>query len=138
MDISDSPHFSDFYDAAYSSLDFLQEKLPFGLWMFTRANEETDEWAVIASADRKYGVQDGDVFKWSDSFCSRMVKGLGPCIAPCSDDIEAYRDAPIRQKLDIRSYIGIPLKKADGEFFGTLCAIDNEEKDNECSSAIST
>lgn len=49
-------------------------------------------------------------------------------LPPLSDDIPAYRQAPIAQQLKIKAYIGQPLTKEDGSLFGTLCAIDPEPK----------
>lgn len=110
-----------FHESAEAVLRQLQEALGFDLWMVTRT--EGDDWIVLEAADSSYGVNRGDVFRWADSFCSRMVQGLGPFIAPCSDDIPAYASAPIGQQVPIGAYIGVPLHRGDGQFFGTLCAI---------------
>lgn len=114
--------FASFETAVQTVLDFLHRRLGFQLWMFTRV--EGEDWIVLASSDHGYGVKPGDVFKWSDSFCSRMLQGLGPRIAPNSQKIKAYVEAPIGQVVPISAYIGIPICHADGTFFGTLCAID--------------
>ena len=53
-----------------------------------------------------------------------MVQGNGPCIAPVSDAIPAYAEAPIGKQVPIGAYCGIPLNDADGGLFGTLCGID--------------
>lgn len=105
-------------------LEFLQARFDFGLWMFTRV--EDDDWIVIAAQDNGYGVREGDLFHWSHSYCQRMVAGLGPRIAPDSAIIPAYAEAEIGRLVPIRSYIGIPVH-APG-LFGTLCAIDPEPK----------
>jgi diguanylate cyclase (GGDEF)-like protein len=78
---------------------------------------------VLKSVTRGYDVNDGDVLTWSDSFCSRMVRGEGPNIAVATADIPAYAAAPIGQQLPIGAYVGFPLTR-DGELYGTLCAID--------------
>ena len=88
--------FPNFETAVQTVLEFLHQRIGFQLWMFTRVEEQ--DWIVLKACDQGYGVNSGDVFKWSDSFCSRMVKGLGPNIAPCSQNItEEYgqRKAPI-------------------------------------------
>ncbi len=72
----DQSAFADFPSAATAVLRFLQGRLGFDLWMVTRALGE--DWVVLNAADTGYGVESGDVFKWSDSFCSRMVAGVGP------------------------------------------------------------
>lgn len=114
--------FDDFQGAATAVLEHLQERYPLMLWMVTRT--EGDDWIVLAAADRGYGVGGGDVFRWTDSFCSRMVAGEGPRIAPTSADVPAYAGAPIGAQMDIGAYMGTPLTDADGGLFGTLCAID--------------
>ncbi|HWT71637.1 MAG TPA: sensor domain-containing diguanylate cyclase [Oxalicibacterium sp.] len=112
----------DFTSATKACLEFLRQQFGFDLWMVTRT--EGDDWIVLAVEDRHYGVKAGSVFRWSDSFCSRMVKGLGPRMAPRVEEVPAYTEAPIAQTLPIGAYVGIPLTREDGSLFGTLCAID--------------
>ncbi|EAZ92756.1 GGDEF domain-containing protein [Crocosphaera chwakensis] len=114
--------FLNFETAVQGVLEFLHKRIGFQLWMFTRV--EGQDWIVLEAHDHGYGISPGDVFQWSDSFCSRMIEGLGPRIAPISEKISAYVEAPINQKVNIGSYIGIPLHNSDGSLFGTLCAID--------------
>lgn len=116
------PPFNTFYASAEQVLRHLQTRLGFQLWMVTRT--VGDDWIVLFAADSGYGVQSGQVFRWADSFCSRMVQGLGPRIAPCSNEVPSYAAAPIGQQVLIGSYIGVPLTLSNGELFGTLCAID--------------
>lgn len=112
----------DFESAGKTVLRFLHERLGFALWMITRT--EGEDWIVLQSEDHGYQVQSGQVFKWADSFCSHMVQGLIPQIAPYADDVELYAAAPIGRQVSIKAYIGFPLLKEDGSLFGTLCAID--------------
>ncbi|MEI7577781.1 MAG: GAF domain-containing protein [Armatimonadota bacterium] len=125
---------SAFQKASREVLSYLAHRHPMSLWMVTRANG--DEWIVLDSNDRLYGVKGGQVFKWSDSFCSRMVKGEGPRIAPDSNQIEVYRSAPIGQQVEIAAYVGIPLYDHHQEFFGTLCAIDPCVQDQELTHSL--
>ena len=39
---------------------------------------QADDWIVVNSVDSAYNVHDGDVFRWSDSFCYQMVRDRGP------------------------------------------------------------
>lgn len=113
-----------FADAASRVLAMLNAIAPMGLWMVTRT--VGDDWIVLQSVSPGYDVAAGDVFRWSDSFCSRMVAGEGPRVAPDSDDVPSYRDAPLGRQIPIRSYAGVELVTGEGELFGTLCAIDPE------------
>lgn len=112
----------DFESAGKAVLAFLRQRLGFGLWMLTRT--QGDDWIVLQAEDHGYGVGPGSVFRWADSFCSRMVQGQGPRIAPDTDFVPLYASAPIAQQVPIRAYIGVPLTHPDGSLFGTLCAVD--------------
>ena len=79
--------FSNFQEAVQAVLESLHERLGFQLWMFTRV--EGEDWIVLEAADYGYGVSSGNVFQWSDSFCSRMVRGEGPRVTPNSQPIQA-------------------------------------------------
>lgn len=125
MQSSGASPFPTFREASDATLEFLQRHYPMGLWMVTRT--VGDDWIVLRAQDRAYDVAEGDLFRWSDSFCSRMVQGLGPHIAPDSATVPEYAVAPIGQQIPIASYIGFPLESG-GELFGTLCAIDTTTK----------
>lgn len=118
--------FPDFASAASAVLTMLYDRLGFRLWMVTKT--QGDDWIVLQVKDQGYGVKKGDVFRWTDSFCSRMVEGLGPRIAPSSKDVIAYATAPIGNQVPISAYVGVPLVRSDGTLFGTLCAIDPSEQ----------
>jgi diguanylate cyclase len=121
MPMLDLKSFSSFHDAAQAALSYLRERMGFDLWMVTRT--EGDDWIVLQSEDHGYGVKGGDLFRWADSFCSRMVMGYGPRFAPSSQDVPAYVTAPIGVQVSIGAYVGVPLTWRDGNLFGTLCAI---------------
>lgn len=118
--------FKSFHDAGQAVLKFLHQRFGFDLWMITRV--EGEDWIILQTESHGYDVHAGQVFHWTDSFCSQMVLGNGPKIAPISEDIPAYCQAPIAQQLQIKAYIGQALTKEDGSLFGTLCAINPEPK----------
>jgi diguanylate cyclase (GGDEF)-like protein len=114
--------FNNFEVASRAVLAYLHQRLGFGLWMMTRT--EGHDWIVLQAEDHGYDVEEGTVFRWADSFCSQMVLGIGPCVAPRADEVPAYAVAPIGQQVPIGAYIGVPVSRKDGSLFGTLCAID--------------
>ncbi len=122
MSMPDVQSFPSFEAAAQATLKFLHSRLGFDLWMVTRT--EGDDWIVLHAEDQGYGVKEGAVFRWAESFCCQMTKGLGPRIAPRSQDVPAYAAAAIGQQVAIGAYVGVPLEREDGTLFGTLCAID--------------
>lgn len=123
LNLNQLTHFS---QAGRQVLGYLKQELGFNLWMITRVNG--DDWIVLQAEDQGYQVSEGDLLKWSDSFCSQMVQGLGPNIAPSAMQIESYAKTPIAQQLPIQAYVGYPIVFADGELFGTLCGIDPQQQ----------
>ena len=123
----DAEPFEDFDSAARASLAFLRKRMGFDLCMVTRT--EGDDWLVLHADDAGYGVEPGDVLCWSDSMCNRMVAGEGPRVAPRVADVAAYAAAPIAGKMQIGAYAGVPLTRADGSLFGTLCAVHPDPKE---------
>ena len=119
--------FENFAEASKGILALLRSRADMGLWMVTRTSGTY--WHVLSSLSTQYDIEDGDTLAWSDSFCNRMVKGEGPRVAPDSDKVQAYRDAPVGRQLPIGSYVGMPITLTNGELFGTLCAIDPKKKD---------
>ena len=112
----------DFAGASREVLSFLHQRIGMDLWMVSRADNE--DWVVLTAEDHGYGVKDGDVFRWADTLCSRMVRGDGPRMAPSTADIPAYATLPFTQQLPIGAYVGVPLVDAEGHLFGTLCGIN--------------
>jgi len=101
LDVTALPPFKDFESASRAVLTYLHEQLGFGLWMMTRT--EGRDWIVLQVEDHYYNVKEGTVFTWTDSFCSQMVQGFGPRVAPCSREIPVYEAAPIGQQVTIKA-----------------------------------
>jgi diguanylate cyclase (GGDEF)-like protein len=112
----------DFAGASREVLSFLHQRIGMDLWMVSRADNE--DWVVLAAEDHGYDVKQGDVFRWADTFCSRMVRGEGPRVAPRVHDVPAYAGLPFARQLPIGAYVGVPLCDAEGHLFGTLCGLN--------------
>lgn len=125
MDMTSFPRFD---SSCQAVLSYLHQRLGFSLWMMTRVTE--NDWVILHVKDHAYSLKAGMVLRWTDSFCSRMVEGYGPRVAPSSALVPAYVEAPIGQQLPIGSYIGVPVSNVDGSLFGTLCAIDPDSQDD--------
>lgn len=109
-------------------LQCLEMHIPMRIWMVTRVTG--NDWNVLHVIDRNKTVKRGDVFQWSDSYCSRMVRDEAPSFAPDSQSIPVYQAAGINKLLRIGCYIGQSLRSSDGALLGTLCAVDPEPKEN--------
>lgn len=112
----------DFESASREVLDFLHKRFGFELWMVTRT--EGEDYIVLSTEEHGYDIHPGQVFRWEDTFCVRMMRGEGPRVAPDVSKVPAYMAAPGGQSMAIGTYVGVPLVREDGSYFGTLCGID--------------
>ncbi|MEO6714069.1 MAG: GAF and ANTAR domain-containing protein [Mycobacteriales bacterium] len=74
------------------------------------------------------GLEEGTTSDRSDSFCHRMLAGA-PCHTSDAAHDPDYADAAFRTHLNIRSYVGVPIRASDGRLLGTLCGLDSESVD---------
>lgn len=126
--------FDSFETASRAVLSCLHERFGFGLWMMTRAEGSTG--IILQTEDHSYDVPEGTVYNWADSFCSQMVIGNGPRVAPKAQEIPAYAAAPFGKTVQIGAYMGAPVRREDGTLFGTLCAIDKAPMDDSIREAL--
>jgi GAF domain-containing protein len=69
------------------------------------------------------GLTEGKSANRTDSLCHRLLAGAPPSTSDAAND-PAYRDAPVRTELGIRSYVGVPVRDRSGTVVATLCGID--------------
>lgn len=70
------------------------------------------------------GLGEGMASDRADSFCHRMLAG-GPCATADAARDDYYAGTPIRERLGITSYVGVPIRRpSDGAVVATLCGID--------------
>ena len=69
------------------------------------------------------GLVEGKSAERTDSFCHRLLAGAPASTSDAANDPH-YRDAPVREELGIRSYVGVPVRDGSGVVVATLCGID--------------
>src|SRR3954447_16074315 len=115
-------------------LTFLQERVPFAIWMVTRAAGK--DQIVLQAEGEAFGMSPGDRFGWSQTFCSRMVSREGPRVAAQVNDWPAYAETTFARDLGVQAYMGVPIPDEDGQLFGTLCAFNTEPQPAEIASEL--
>lgn len=111
-----------FDEASAAVVDYLKSVLPLGFWAVTRYDGVRQLYLEVR--DDAYGLGPGGSHLWEDSMCINMVAGTTSRIAPDAMAVPEYAAAGVAQQIDIGAYIGIPIVRADGELFGTLCGLD--------------
>jgi signal transduction histidine kinase len=89
------------------------------------ARVDADSWTACAVHDQiGFGLQPGDALDVTTTLC-REVRAADKLIVMDQASADpAYRDHPTPKMYGFESYISVPVYRPNGEFFGTLCALD--------------
>ncbi len=94
------------------------------------ARVTADRWVACRTVDElSFGLAAGDEIEIQSTFCQTVRKTSKMVLFNDSATDEVYLNHPIAAKFGIVSYASIPIRRSDGSFFGTLCAIDTEPRD---------
>lgn len=94
------------------------------------ARVTSERWIACAVHDEiDFGLAPGGELELETTICHEILQtGRSVIISDAHTD-PAFRDHRTPAMYGFRSYISMPIILPDGEFFGTLCAIDPEERD---------
>ena len=96
-----------------------------GMGFAAVARVTEDRWiACWVKDDIAFGLEPGDELKVETTICHEIRQHREAVIISDVAANEAYRQHPTPALYGFRSYISVPIVLPDGEFFGTLCAID--------------
>jgi GAF domain-containing protein len=110
-----------------SMLDEICRETGMGFAAVARVTEK--QWIACQVVDKiEFGLNPGDELAIKTTICDDIRRtGKGVII----DDVAAqedWRTHPVPILYGFRSYISLPIVRADGSFFGTICAIDPEPR----------
>jgi signal transduction histidine kinase/transcriptional regulator with XRE-family HTH domain len=96
-----------------------------GMGFAAIARVTEDKWVACAVRDEiSFGLVPGGELTVGTTICDEIRQsGVGVVIDHVDED-EAFAGHPTPAMYGFQSYISIPIIRRDGNFFGTLCAID--------------
>ena len=84
-----------------------------------------DKWTMCAVHDLlEFGLSPGDELAIEDTLCDRVRKSNSGVVIDSVRDDPAYSGHSIPKMFGFQSYFSLPVSRADGSFFGTLCGLD--------------
>jgi signal transduction histidine kinase len=110
-------------DAVPTILDVVCRTTGMGFAAVARVTE--GRWVACSVLDHiDFGLKVGGELVVETTICHEIREVQEPVIIDHVDLDEVYRDHHTPRMYGFQSYISMPIFSADGEFFGTLCAID--------------
>ncbi len=100
-----------------------------GMGFAAVARVTESRWVTCRALDRiSFGLAPGDELDVESTLCHEVRLFDAEIVI---DDVHAdpvYCDHKTPAKYGFRSYVSVPIRRADGSFFGTLCAIDPQPR----------
>lgn len=88
-----------------------------------------DRWVTCAANDLvSFGLKPGDELKVETTLCHEVHQNNKAVVIENVAKDATYCDHHTPRIYGIQSYISVPVYKKNGEFFGTICAIDSNAK----------
>jgi GAF domain-containing protein len=112
--------FPDWPSAVRGALAFLYRTVGLDVWMLTRVEGDRQ---VVLLAHPPEVMPVGTWVPWDESFCHKMVHGVGPRVSTVTAATPAYAQMLPRHFERVAAYVGVPLVTRDGQVFGTLCGV---------------
>ncbi|WP_177200791.1 GAF domain-containing protein [Roseateles sp. YR242] len=82
-------------------------------------------WTCCAVRDEiGFGLQPGGELELCTTICDEIRQHRQPVLFSSASADPKYRDHATPRQYGFESYLSIPIVRADGSFFGTLCALD--------------
>lgn len=110
-------------DAVPTILDVVCRTTGMGFAAVARVTGE--RWIACRVLDHiNFGLQPGGELKVETTICHEIRDSREPVVINHVADDEVYCGHPTPAMYGFQSYISMPIIRRNGEFFGTLCAID--------------
>jgi diguanylate cyclase (GGDEF)-like protein len=114
--------------AAAAAVADLHSRSRQDLWLISALDPGTDAAQVVAVAGPwATRVAPGVVLSWAEALLARTVAVDGPV---CEPDMQraGSRPSAVDGREPFRAYLGLPLRTADGQVFGALCAANSRPR----------
>ena len=96
-----------------------------GMGFIAVARVTEERWITCAALDHlSFGLRPGDELAVGSTLCQEVRTCRDTIVIPDVDASDTYRDHHTPRQYGFKSYISVPIVRADGSFWGTLCAID--------------
>jgi signal transduction histidine kinase len=96
-----------------------------GMGFSAVARVTEDSWVACAVRDEiNFGLTPGGELELETTICSEVRQSGKPVVIDHVSEDDNFRGHPTPKLYGFESYISVPIRLPQGEFFGTLCAID--------------
>jgi signal transduction histidine kinase len=100
-----------------------------GMGFAAVARVTNTRWVTCRAVDHiHFGLGPGDELEVESTLCHEVRQSEQEIVIADVQRDDQYCNHPTPALYGFRSYISVPIRRSDGSFFGTLCAIDPEPR----------
>lgn len=122
--------FGNAHEAAQAIFGLIHDLVGLRVCVLTRVDLADNTLTILEAFDRAgLGIASGMVLPADEMPCDAVVRAAAPLQSLDLDKHPSFRALPLRAKLGLRSYIGVPLRRSDGAIWGTLAATDTNVRE---------
>ena len=111
-----------FDDASQAVVEYLGRTLPLGTWAVTRYDGGQQVYLTVGGGAPI--LEAGEGVPWSQTLCQYSVAGTAPPVIADAATNPSYAATDFVRSGTIATFVGMPIRAADGSVFGTLCGHD--------------
>ena len=98
-----------------------------GMGFAAVARVTQDRWVACSVRDEvRFGLEEGGELKVETTICNEIRECRKPVVIDNVNEDPLYKNHHTPKMYGLQSYISVPIILKNGEFFGTLCAIDSK------------
>jgi EAL domain-containing protein (putative c-di-GMP-specific phosphodiesterase class I) len=103
-----------------------QSHLGMEVAFLSRFTPDEQQYVAAAGPADTFGVAPGGAAPLAETYCARMVRGELPFVIPDAAGDPRVNHLPVTSDRAIGAYVGVPVRLADGEAYGSLCCMSHE------------
>jgi diguanylate cyclase (GGDEF)-like protein/PAS domain S-box-containing protein len=116
-------------DVVHEILALARTQLGMDLAYLSETTDTSQVYVAFDGDQSSFGVQEGDALPLQDSYCTRMLAGQISNTVPDVSNEPELATLEITTQARIGSYVGVPVKLANGHPWGTLCTVSHNPGD---------
>jgi PAS domain S-box-containing protein/diguanylate cyclase (GGDEF)-like protein/putative nucleotidyltransferase with HDIG domain len=91
-----------------------------------RIEEAGQTLTTVCDEQDSFEIMAGESLVWDETYCRLMLAGTVPNAVPAVVEELSLNSLGVTERLGIGSYIGVPVRLANGHLYGTLCALSHD------------
>jgi GAF domain-containing protein len=103
------------------SLRFARELLSMDIAWVAEFKDGKKVFRIVDGDADSFGFSEGDAMPLDLSYCQRVVQGAIPSVIRDAAAEPGVCDLAVTARARIGCYVGVPIERADGTLYGTLC-----------------